>query len=52
MSDQKIIRCIADDTALITNLDEVSEWVRVGLVILVVPLYSKRTVCNKDECPS
>ncbi|KAK5071418.1 hypothetical protein LTR24_010542 [Lithohypha guttulata] len=40
MSNQNTFHCIVDDTALITNLDEIEPWVQAGTVNLVVPLYT------------
>jgi len=49
MSNQTPIYCIVDDTALITNLDEVGPWVQAGTVNLVVPLYSKSNHVPQNE---
>lgn len=49
MSNQTFIHCIVDDTALVTNLDEVGPWVQAGTVNLVVPLYSKSIVRLQNE---
>ena len=49
MSNQTSIYCIVDDTALITNLDEVGPWVQAGTVNLVVPLYSKSNHVPQNE---
>lgn len=40
MAGRKVFRCIVDDTALITNINEIESWVFKGAITLVVPLYT------------
>jgi hypothetical protein len=44
MTTRKVFHCIVDDTALITNISEIKNWVFRGVITLVVPVYSE---CHK-----
>jgi hypothetical protein len=41
MTTRKVFHCIVDDTALITNISEIKNWVFRGVITLVVPVYSE-----------
>lgn len=40
MASRKVFHCLVDDTALITNISEIENWVSHGAITLVIPLYS------------
>lgn len=40
MTARKVFHCIVDDTALITNISEIKNWVFRGVITLVVPVYT------------